>query len=172
MHREEEMIQKLLQVFLVTAIVLSSIPGWAYDSNLAASYQKLFEPVTGVKTGKALHLLKSDAYMEDLKKGKEFVAIDVQTPAESAVFTMTLPGSLMIPANEVFKPENLARLPKDKQIIVVCKTGTRATAVGTALRHIGFSNVYILKGGINALSVYLDPKTANTLPKSEKVSMK
>jgi len=166
------MIQKLLHVFLATAIVLSSTSGWAYDQDLAASYQKLFEPVAGVKAGKALHLIKPDAYMEDLKKGKEFVAIDVRTPAESVVFTMTLPGSLSIPTNEVFKPENLARLPKDKQIVVVCKSGTRAIAVGTALRHLGFSNVYILKGGINALSVYLDPKTANTLPKTEKVSMK
>ena len=62
------MIQKLLHAFLVTALVLSSTSGWAYDVELAASYQKLFEPVAGVKAGKALHLIKPDAFMEDLKK--------------------------------------------------------------------------------------------------------
>jgi rhodanese-related sulfurtransferase len=46
-------------------------------------------------------------------------------------------------------------------VVIICKSGTRATAVGTALRHIGFDNVYILKGGLMALSKYLSPKTAN-----------
>ena len=41
------------------------------------------------------------------------------------------------------------------------KSGTRASVVGTALRHIGFDNVSILKGGYMALNKYLDPKTAN-----------
>jgi rhodanese-related sulfurtransferase len=161
------MMKKLLHILLATAMVVTSTSVLAYNQELAASYQKLFEPVAGIKAGKALHLVKPDAFMEDLKKGKQIVTIDVRTPAESVVFTMTLPGSLSIPANEVFKPENLARLPKDKQIVVVCKSGTRASVVGTALRHVGFNNVYILKGGIKALNVYLDPKTANTPPKAE-----
>jgi rhodanese-related sulfurtransferase len=45
--------------------------------------------------------------------------------------------------------------------VIVCKSGTRAFAVGTALRHIGFDNVSILKGGYMSLNKYLDPKTAN-----------
>jgi len=40
----------------------------------------------------------------------------------------------------------------------------RATAAGTALRHIGFENVYILKGGFKALTDYMGPKEANTPP--------
>jgi rhodanese-related sulfurtransferase len=63
--------------------------------------------------------------------------------------------------NAVFLPENLERIPQDKTVVVICKSGTRATAVGTALRHIGFDNVYVLKGGLMALSKHLDAKTAN-----------
>jgi rhodanese-related sulfurtransferase len=44
----------------------------------------------------------------------------------------------------------------------MCLSGTRATAAGTALRHIGFDNVYILKGGFKALTGYLGPKEANS----------
>ena len=38
--------------------------------------------------------------------------------------------------------------------------GARAAAVGTALRHIGFDNVYILKGGFQALAAYYGPRQA------------
>ena len=165
---EFEMIRKLSQVLLAAILAMGSTLGWAYDQELAASYQRLFEPVAGAKAGKALHLVKPEALVEDLKKGKQFVAIDVRTPKESGVFMMALPGSMAIPTSEIFKPENLSRLPKDKQILIVCKSGTRATAVGTALRHIGFDNVSILKGGYMALAKYLDPKSANLPVKTVK----
>ena len=64
--------------------------------------------------------------------------------------------------NELFTEANLARIPTDKAVVVLCKSGTRATAAGTALRHIGFENVYVLKGGFKALTGYLGPVEANT----------
>ena len=166
------MITKILYIILATTLSLSSTMSWAFNQELAASYEKLFQPVTGAKAGKALHLIKPEAFVEDLKKGKRYVAIDVRTPAESNIYSMTLTGSLSIPINELFKAETLARLPKDSPIIVVCKSGARAIAAGTALRHIGFNDVYILKGGFKALSAYLDPKVANTPPKPEMKSTK
>jgi rhodanese-related sulfurtransferase len=47
----------------------------------------------------------------------------------------------MIPVSELFTDDNLARIPTDRTVIVICKSGTRATAAGIALRHIGFDNV-------------------------------
>ena len=160
------MVSKTLQILLATALVLASTVSWAYDKALAESYAKLFEPVAGAKAGKALHVMPPKAFVENIKQGKQLVALDVRTPAEIMVFTMILPGSLAIPASELFKAKNLDRLPTDKPVVVICKSGTRATAVATALRHIGFNNAYILKGGFKMLSVYLDQKTANILPKS------
>jgi 3-mercaptopyruvate sulfurtransferase SseA len=78
-----------------------------------------------------------------------------------------LPGALVIPINELFTDASLARIPTDKTVIVLCKSGTRATAAGTALRHIGFENVYILKGGYKALIAYMGPKEANTPQESQ-----
>ena len=162
------MIRKLLYLSLAAILAASSTMSWAYDQELAASYQRLFEPVTGAKAGKGLHLVKPEVLVEELKTGKQYVAIDVRTPTEFGIFTMALPGSMVIPTNEIFKPENLSRLPKDQQMLIVCKSGTRATAVGTALRHIGFDNVSILKGGYMALNKHLDPKTANAPIKAAK----
>ena len=73
--------------------------------------------------------------------------LDVRTPGETEVFGATLPGSLAIPLNELFNKENLDRIPTDKTVVILCKSGTRAGTAGTALRHIGFSNVYIPEVG-------------------------
>jgi rhodanese-related sulfurtransferase len=54
-------------------------------------------------------------------------------------------------------------------VVVLCKSGARATAAGTALRHIGFEHVYVLKGGYKALIAYMGPKEVNTPLKPEPV---
>ena len=148
-------------VIAVVAFAVS-MPAAAYDAGMAASYARLFDKVDGAKAGKALHLLKVEDFVAKIKAREPLVGLDVRTPREADVFTVAIPGSLAIPLNELFRSENLDRLPTDRAIVVFCKSGTRATAVGTALRHVGFDNVYILKGGFKALSAYLDAKTANT----------
>jgi rhodanese-related sulfurtransferase len=118
----------------------------------------------GESAGKALHLMKPRVFLDKIKAGERVVPLDIRTPAETSIFTASLPGGLAIPMNELFIAENLARVPTDTPVVVLCKSGTRATAAGTALRHIGFDNVFILKGGFKALNDYLDAKTANAPP--------
>ena len=131
---------------------------WSYDAKMAESYAKLFSPAEGAKVGKELHFIKPDGFIKNLQAGKEYVAIDVRTSGEAAMLGMTMPGSMAIPVNELFQEENLKRIPTDKMVIMICKSGARATAAGIALRHIGFDNVYILKGGLQALSAAYGPK--------------
>ena len=161
-------IRLLTTIPLVVAVVLAT-PAWSYDAAMADRYAKLFAPAKGARAGKALHLIKPDAFLNKVKAKEPLVALDIRTPAEVGVFTVTLPGSMTIPLNELFTEANLARIPTDKTVVVLCKSGTRATAAGTALRHIGFENVYILKGGLKALIDYMGPKEANTPLKAEPV---
>ena len=154
----------VISVGLASLISFSATAG-GYDAELAQSYAKLFEPVAGAKAGKALRLMKPDQLVKNLQQGKQIVSLDIRTPNEFGVFGMTLPDSMSIPVNKVFLPENLDRIPQDKTVVIICKSGTRATAVGTALRHVGFNNVYVLKGGLMALSKYQNAKTANPPPK-------
>jgi rhodanese-related sulfurtransferase len=156
-------------MFLLAITVAIAAPAWSYDEAMAESYAKLFAPVKGAGAGKALHMMKPDAFLNKVKAGEAVVALDVRTPAEISVFTSILPGSLMIPVNELFTEANLARIPTDKTVVVLCKSGTRATAAGTALRHTGFENVYVLKGGFKALIAHMGPKEANTPLKPQPV---
>jgi len=152
---------KVLVIGALVSLISFGVAAAGYDAQLAQSYAKLFEPVAGAKAGKSLHLMKPDKLVKHVQAGKPLVTLDVRTPNEFGVFSMTLPGSLSISVNQVFLPENLERIPQDRTVVIICKSGTRATAVGTGLRHIGFKNVYVLKGGIMALGKYLTPKTAN-----------
>ena len=154
------MLTRLLTITLLAVAVTISGPAWSYDSAMAESYAELFAPVKGAGAGKALHLIPPDAFVEDIKDKKEFLVLDVRTPVETGIFGMALSNSLAIPVDLLFQPANLDHLPTDKPIIIMCQSGIRSVAVGTALRHIGFDNVYILKGGFKALSTYLGPKQA------------
>ncbi len=108
--------------------------------------------------------MKPDAFMNMVKRGQPLTAIDIRTPAEAKVFSTLLPGSLSMPLNELFLPANLERIPTDRTVVIICKSGIRAAAAGTALRHIGFDRVFILEGGFKALIDSLDPMTANSPP--------
>lgn len=156
-----------LQKAIPLAVALACAgPAWSYDTAMAESYAKLFAPVQGADAGKALHLMSAEGFIDKVQQRKEpLVVLDIRTPAETGIFGMTLPGSLAIPVNELFTAANLARLPTDRTVVVICKSGTRASAAGTALRHIGFDNVYILKGGFAALAGYTGPKEVNTPPR-------
>lgn len=154
------MLKRILITSISSIAIIFTTQVWSYDTDLAKSYLELFSTVEGEKAGKSLHFVKTEDFIKDVKSGKELLAIDVRTPSETALFGMTLPKSLAIPANEIFQQENLERIPTDKPVMIICKSGARATAVGTALRHIGFDNVYILKGGFQGLSSYYGPKQA------------
>ena len=156
------MLTRLLTITLLAVAVSFTGPAWSYDTTMAASYAKLFAPVKGAGAGKALHLIPPDAFLNKVKAKEPLVVLDIRTPAETGVYSVTLPGSLVIPVNELFTKAKLTLIPTDKTVVLLCMSGVRATAAGTALRHIGFENVYILKGGFKALTGYLGPKEANT----------
>ena len=156
------MLTRILTTTLLAVAVAFAGPAWSYDTAMAESYAKLFAPVKGAGAGKALHLIKPDSLLNKVKVKEPLVILDIRTPAETGVYSVTLPGSLMIPVDELFTETKLSLIPTDKTVVVVCMSGTRATAAGTALRHIGFETVYVLKGGFKALTGYLGPVEANT----------
>lgn len=145
---------------LLVALSLLSAPVWSYDEGLAAKYAQLFAPAKDKVAGKELHCMKPEGLLNLIKKGEPVVGLDIRTPVETGVFTLALPGSLSIPINELFLTENLARIPKDRPVVVMCQSGIRAGMAVVALRQIGFDKAFVLRGGYKALSDYLDPTTA------------
>ena len=70
-------------------------------------------------------------------KKTDFLVVDVR-PNPPGQQGGRIPGSMYIPYNEILKPENLKKLPKDKKLILVCVTGQTQNLPVLALRVLGY----------------------------------
>lgn len=76
---------------------------------------------------------------------KEAILIDIRTPGEYRAGHIS--GVVNIPLDELEK--RMTEIPKDKKVVLICRTGNRS-AQGTKLLHSkGFSNVYNSTGGMS-----------------------
>ena len=80
------------------------------------------------------------------------VVLDVREPWEQDI--ARLPGTLDIPMNEV--PARLAELPKERDIVVMCRSGGRSSRVTQYLEQQGYRAAN-LTGGILGWAQEVDP---------------
>jgi len=85
--------------------------------------------------------------MIDAKK-TDFLVVDVR-PAPDMFKAGHIPGAIHIPVQDILKPENLKKLPKDKKIILVCVTGQTQNLPIVTLRAMGY-NALTMKFGMAA----------------------
>ena len=81
------------------------------------------------------------------------VLIDVREQWEYDI--VHLPDSELIPMSEL--SEQIGKLNRDDEIVVICHHGIRSRAAGIYLEKHGFKNVINLKGGIDAWAKDIDP---------------
>lgn len=74
------------------------------------------------------------------------VLIDVRTPGEVA--EGTAPGSINIPLQEA--EQRLGEFPKDKDLLIFCRSGKRSMAVSNFLIQNGYERVFNVVGGFMA----------------------
>ena len=79
--------------------------------------------------------------------------VDVREPNEFAF--AHIQGSLHIPLRQL--PERTQELDPEQDIVVLCHHGMRSQQACLFLEQYGFSNLYNLKGGIDAWSLNCDP---------------
>jgi len=87
-----------------------------------------------------------ELFPEEAKKlmeEEEVLLLDVRTPPEHA--EERIPNSLLIPLDEL--RFSYDKLPKDKKIIVYCRSGERSAFATHLLRQLGYE-AYNLAGGI------------------------
>ncbi len=93
-------------------------------------------------SGPALSTLQAT----QLINSRNAVVVDVRTPEEFK--TGSVPGARNVPVDKV--AEKMPDIKKDKPLIVVCATGSRAGKAAAQLRSSGYGEVYVLAGGIAA----------------------
>lgn len=93
----------------------------------------------------AAQLLREGALLLDVREAYE-------------VATCAVAGSRHIPMRQI--PENLATLPREQLILVLCHVGARSLRVTQYLRANGFARVSNVAGGIDAWAGQIDPALA------------
>ncbi len=80
---------------------------------------------------------------EMIDKGEVFI-LDVRTQEEYDAGHIR--NSTLIPVQDLSK--RLNEVPRDRKILVYCRTGSRSTSASEILVNNGFTQIYNMKGGI------------------------
>jgi molybdopterin/thiamine biosynthesis adenylyltransferase/rhodanese-related sulfurtransferase len=87
--------------------------------------------------------------------GDDMFLLDVREPYEVQIAQI---GGTVIPQNDV--PNRLAEIPRDREIVVHCRSGARSQRIAEFLKQSGYTKVSNLAGGILAWSDEIDPSVA------------
>lgn len=85
-------------------------------------------------------------------RGEDVVLLDVRELAELEIARVT--AARHIPMREI--PARLDELSRDKPLVVMCHSGGRSRRVAEYLCNTGFTQVFNLRGGIDAWSTEID----------------
>ena len=80
------------------------------------------------------------------KRSQGAFILDVREPSEWTQFHIQ--GATLIPLGDL--PNRLNEVPKDKEVVVVCRTGVRSAQGRDILLKAGFTKVTSMAGGMNA----------------------
>jgi rhodanese-related sulfurtransferase len=95
-----------------------------------------FMPVKGVRAITTKQLKEELHHFDKL-------FIDVRTPKEFK--TRRIEGFVNMPVGSDY-----SKLPKDKEIIIICQSGMRSLKVAKQLKALGYTNVTNVRGGMSA----------------------
>jgi rhodanese-related sulfurtransferase len=92
-------------------------------------------------------LVTQDALLaRQAKKDPQLFVLDVRTPQEYA--EGHVPGAVNVPHDQV--ASRLAEVPKDKDVVIYCRSGRRAALAAEVLEAQGYSRLSHLEGDMNA----------------------
>ena len=118
-----------------------------------------YEQFCGIRGGAAPATAASGAEItaEQLKKridaGENLFVLDVRNPNEFQI--CRIPGTVLVPLPEL--PSRFAEVPRDREVIVHCKSGMRSAKAIEFLKGQGYSKLANLTGGILAWAEKVDP---------------
>ncbi len=124
----------LLGALLLLVIVLAGCRTTATPTDLPAVDIRNLPPNVDVATVNAL-LGRDDVLIIDVREQAEYDAGHI-------------PGVTLIPMNQV--ANRLAEIPRDKPVIVTCRSGNRSQQVVSFLQQQGYTNIHNMLGGIVA----------------------
>ena len=97
--------------------------------------------------------IQAEELKQRLDAGDNLFLLDVREEDEYEISNI---GGHLIPLAEL--PGRVQELDASREIVALCKMGSRSAAAVQVLRKAGFANVRSLTGGIHAWSDRVDPR--------------
>ena len=101
------------------------------------------------------HTITASELKEMMDAGTPFALIDVREQNEFDI--IRIPGSVLIPKGRILSGEALSEIPRDKPVVLHCKSGARSAEALAALHHAGFDDAVHVGGGVLAWAKQVDP---------------
>ena len=89
-----------------------------------------------------------------MDNGEDFILVDVREPHEFEI--VRIPGSLLMPLSQFLDGSALENLPRDKAIILHCRSGVRSATALEILKTAGFGDSTHVEGGVLAWAQQID----------------
>jgi phage shock protein E len=131
--------------FMTLAIILATVLAVAGCGGVPSAAPVVAPAAVAAQT-KNLPADLDVATAASLHGQSDVVFLDVRTPEEYA--EGHIPGVVLIPLDEL--PHRIDEVPKDKTVVVTCRSGNRSAQAAEILRQAGYSNVHNMTGGITA----------------------
>jgi rhodanese-related sulfurtransferase len=151
---------KRISAVLITMLLALAGTAFSLTTEEYKTVQRIADDYMSNVPSDGYHI-PAEEVMKRIQSGKnDFVIVDVRMPKDKKYDQGHLPGAIHIGFKEIAKPENLAKLPKDKDIIVHCDTGHEQNKALSVLRLLGYK-AYDMKWGF--MSWKTKPPTGLTL---------
>ena len=137
--------KKLCVLTVLMAVLVFSSVAFAISEQDIEKVRALSDQYMSAVPDNGYHL-SADDVIKRIQSGKnDYLIVDVRDKVEK-YNAGHIPGSIYINFKDIAKPESLAKLPKDKDIILYCNTGHEQGKALTVLRLLGY-RAFALKFG-------------------------
>ena len=144
-EKENAMKKILVMLWVVVLAVAVAVPVASAADDMAAKLNTVMSQAPGAKFWQ---FTADEVQAMITAKKTDFVIVDVRpNPAEFG--GGHIPGSIQITVQDIFKPENLKKLPKNKKVILACVTGQTQNLPVVGLRAMGY-DAYTMAFGYSA----------------------
>jgi rhodanese-related sulfurtransferase len=90
--------------------------------------------------------IDSESLHGRIASGEDVLLVDIRTPAEIA--QGAIPDAMQLPMHLI--PIRISELPKDRDVVLYCRSGARSYQACTYMMQQGYDRVLNLRGGIIA----------------------
>ena len=115
----------------------------------------LTEDAAPAGAGAAGDTITASELKEMIDGGVAHFLVDVREPVEWDI--VRIPGSTLVPKDRILSGEALDELPRDRPLVLHCKSGARSAEALAAVRRAGFTDATHLEGGVLAWARQVDP---------------